>query len=351
VLLHELTQTIRALPGIVAGARARGLRFVTLDGSGRADESTQPPGPPRRVASVTPGHTAGLVLDTTSSVERAFLCRDDAVADVGYAVWAAARERAPLILSSVDRLGAPYRMQLQRLAPEALIRVGSAVGVLDGDEGLPARGIDCPDPAQLTEGVEVLGGRWMVTTAAESCTLLAVAATAARVGAGLLVIDTTGTTGADVAFAGAGLDGRGPRPDLEAADLSVHHEVAAHLEPIEGGQLAHPRDRGMHREDHLVLLRAPVGPNGPVGQACGGDPVVRRIPERRALPMEDAALRPTAQQRTLGIGQRDQRRGQQIARHEHLPGSSGAARPLTRRRHAITPADGGSAEALRRHGR
>lgn len=231
VLLHELPQTIRALPAIVAGARARGLRFVTLDGSGRSDGSTQPAGPPRRVTSVTSGHTAGLVLATSSSVDRAFLCRADAVVDIGYGIWAAAWQRAALLLSSADRLVAPYRMQLERLTPEVLVRVGAAVGALDGDEGLPEESLDRPDPAQLMDDVEFEGGRWMVATAAEPCTLLVVAATAARVGAGLLVIDAPETSvenGLDVARVDEELRARGADQVIGVGiDSPAHRELLA----------------------------------------------------------------------------------------------------------------------------
>lgn len=189
ILLHELPQTIRALPEIVARARALGYRFVTLDGSGerhglrRADTSA------RRIASVTPDHTAGLVTDRAQTSGHAFLCRAEDAEAVAYTVWAASWQRAALLLISGDDLPAPYWMQIERLRPAMLVRVGDALGFLEEHEALPMPGIDRPDARQLLSDIEVTSGRWLLTSADDPCTMLATAATAGRIGAGLLVLD------------------------------------------------------------------------------------------------------------------------------------------------------------------
>jgi peptidoglycan/xylan/chitin deacetylase (PgdA/CDA1 family) len=192
VLLHELPQTVAALPGIVAGAHERGYRFVTLDGSGAADASASGAAAGsghRRVTSVTSTHTAGLVIDATDPGDQVLLCTSEDATDVAYAVWGAGRSGAALILTTGGKLSVPYRAQIERLDPDRLVRIGAAVGLLDDDEGLPSEGHDHDLARALLDGVDLVDDRWLVVDDEDAATLLVAASTAARIGAGLLVVD------------------------------------------------------------------------------------------------------------------------------------------------------------------
>lgn len=210
VLLHELPQTVAALPAIVAGAHERGYRFVTLDGSGAADTSAPDHRATllagaghRRVTSATSTHTAGLVIDATAPGDHVLLCTSEDVTDVAYAVWAAARSGAALILTTGGKLSVPYRAQIERIAPDRLVRVGAAVGLLGEDEGLPTDGHDHDEARSVLDGADLDDDRWLLVDDADAATLLVAASTAARVGAGLLVDDGELDPAAELAARGA----------------------------------------------------------------------------------------------------------------------------------------------------
>jgi peptidoglycan/xylan/chitin deacetylase (PgdA/CDA1 family) len=203
VLLHELPQTMEALPAIVAGAHERGYRFVTLDGSGAADASPPAEVSHRRVVSVTSTHTAGLVIDATDPGGHVLLCTSEDVVATSYAVWSAARSGSALIMTTGGRLSVPYRAQLDRLGPDRLVRVGAAVGLLDGDEGLPSEGHNHDQARALLDGADLVDDRWLVVDDGDAATLLATASTAARIGAGLLVDDGEVDLAAELVARGA----------------------------------------------------------------------------------------------------------------------------------------------------
>jgi peptidoglycan-N-acetylglucosamine deacetylase len=125
VLLHELPQTIEALPSIVAEARAAGYEFVGLP-TGRPLERTDRMGTHvvRRVWSASRHHTAGRVLATHEQAHRVVLIGEDLGPAEAVAIAFAAAERALLIPSGAARVPAPMQAHLERLQPDAALVIG-----------------------------------------------------------------------------------------------------------------------------------------------------------------------------------------------------------------------------------
>jgi hypothetical protein len=177
VLLHELDQTLRALPRIVETARARGYRFVTLDGRRAARSQLQ--SWPAVIESATPDHTAGLVLGLVHEAEHVVICDRDDLPNLPVAVWAAGSLRAALAITRGGRLTAPMRMQLERLGPRRALTVGS-VGRADHRLGELVPEVEELRPDEHIGPVD--GPTVSLPPTATALTQLVAAASAARIG-------------------------------------------------------------------------------------------------------------------------------------------------------------------------
>jgi peptidoglycan/xylan/chitin deacetylase (PgdA/CDA1 family) len=196
VLLHELPQTIRALPTIIAEARAAGYEFVGLP-VGRPLDRNDVVGAHavRRLWSATRQHTAGQVLATREQAHQAVLVGEDLGPAEAVAIAFAAAEGALVIPARSRSVPAPMQAHLERLRPEGALVIGdqdvlgpSAVEQLN-------RWIPCSerlDHDDVVELARVLGARLpaspllFVTGSADPCTLVTVASVAGRLEAPLL---------------------------------------------------------------------------------------------------------------------------------------------------------------------
>jgi peptidoglycan-N-acetylglucosamine deacetylase len=125
VLLHELPQTIDALPTIVAEARAAGYEFVPLP-MGRPLERTDRLGTHavRRLWSASRHHTAARVLATHEQAHRVVLIGEDLGPAEAVAIAFASAERALVIPSGAARVPAPMQAHLERLQPDGALVIG-----------------------------------------------------------------------------------------------------------------------------------------------------------------------------------------------------------------------------------
>ncbi|SDU77146.1 Peptidoglycan/xylan/chitin deacetylase, PgdA/CDA1 family [Jiangella alkaliphila] len=244
VLLHERDRTIDALPRIIADARARGYRFVTLDG--RAAAVAEPPesrsGTARRIGSALAQHTAGLVISGYAKATPVVVtgCRVDPVLATAVA-WAGAHGFA-VVPADGERLASALQAQIARLEPAEVVVVGDELAV--GAAAVVWLGKHAPTvrriahtsaPATAAALARDAGSRRevLVTTSTSPTTLLLAACTAGRRGVPLFVVpagQVSGETGREL---------RAIAPDrivlVGGGGENVLHELAstgAHIQQV-----------------------------------------------------------------------------------------------------------------------
>jgi peptidoglycan/xylan/chitin deacetylase (PgdA/CDA1 family) len=242
ILLHELPQTIEALPTIITEARAAGYEFVGLPvGPSLGDHERIGAHAVRRLWSATRHHTAGQVLATQTHTRRAVLVGEDIGPAEAAAIAFAAAQRAFVVAARTAQVPAPMQAHLERLQPDSALVIGdeealgpAAIAQLHRWTSSSER-LDSDDTFELAT---VLADRLptspvvFVTAATDPCTLIAAASAAGRLGAPLLPLAADGLRPAErrwftrqrptrvvvVGDIGAALDG-----DLRATGTQVTH--------------------------------------------------------------------------------------------------------------------------------